>query len=95
MMENYSSQTVSDESNSQKRKKPGFINSVFKTGNVVVIYGAMDCGKTNFACFLMEKALSRGYHCFTNIGFFKDENIRKAIMNNNLKNNVPYIKKTT
>jgi hypothetical protein len=79
----------STKNDNQKPKKIGFIRAIFKEGRVVLIYGQMGTGKTNFSCFLMEKAISNyGYHIHTNIGFFKENNIEKAKKEKKLPENV-------
>jgi len=73
--------------------KKGFIKTVFAEGNVVTIMGAMGSGKTDKACFLMEKAWKQGFHCHTIINFFKSDEIQKAIKLGKLRSDIEYIDK--
>jgi hypothetical protein len=77
-----------------KTKIKGFIPSVLGEGNVVLIYGAMGSGKTNFSSYLMETAvITYGIHVHTNIGFFKEYNIPRAKAENRLPDDDKIISK--
>jgi len=77
----------------EKNKKPGFIKAVFHEGNVVTLLGHMGSGKTDKAVLFMQKAVERGYHCFTIINFFEYDDIGKAINLGKLRKGITYLKK--
>ena len=75
-------------------KKVGFFISVLSHGMLLIITGTMRCGKSNIAVFLMQKAIEKGYHIYTNIHFFiTDEEIEEAKEEGVLEPNRDYIKK--
>jgi excisionase family DNA binding protein len=73
--------------------KKGFIKTIFSEGNVITIIGKMGSGKTDKACLFIEKAVEKGYHCHTNINFFKKQEIDKAIGLGILREGIQYIEK--
>ena len=76
------------------KKILGFFIAVLSNGMLLFITGTMRCGKTNLAVFLMQKAIEKGYHIYTNIHFFiTDEEIEEAKREGILDPSKDYIKK--
>lgn len=63
---------------SGKKKKVGFIAFLLAPGRIVTIWGLMGVGKSNYTVLLIEKAVERFYHVFTNILFFDENEIEEA-----------------
>jgi len=58
--------------------KEGFFVATLSPGMLLFITGTMRCGKTNLAVNLMGKGVSKFYHIYTNIHFFKEGEIKEA-----------------
>jgi len=48
-------------------------------GTISILLGLPGSGKTNIATFLMQQAVKHGFSVYTNIHFFKDKDVEKAI----------------
>lgn len=73
-------------------KRP-FTEVVFKEGTISNLYGLPGAGKTNVASFFMEKGVERGFYIYTNVHFFKLEDVGKAIKMGKLPPGPHYIRK--
>jgi len=76
-----------------KKTKRGFISTIFHEGNINTLYGPPGAGKSNCACFFMEKAYDESFNIFTNIHFFDSKIVERAKEMNKLPKNVKYRKK--
>ena len=48
----------------------GFFEDTLSPGQLLIITGTMRSGKSNVAVYLMEMAIPKFYHIYTNIHFF-------------------------
>lgn len=55
-----------------------FFYDVLSPGQLLEITGTMRSGKSNFTTFLIERALIKGYHVYTNINFYPEDEIEEA-----------------
>jgi len=58
---------------------------IFHEGNISTIFGKPGSGKTNLATVFMEKLVELGFHVYTNINFFKYEQVGEAIRKRKLR----------
>jgi len=56
-----------------------FCKMVFNEGSISTLIGLPGAGKTNLACTFMDMLTLRGYNIYTNINFFEETSISKAI----------------
>ena len=57
----------------------GLIDELFGEGSICTIFSPPGYGKTNLACKLFEKAVQKGYHIYTVINFFPEDQIETAL----------------
>ena len=74
-------------------KRPGFFAKVLASGMLLTIWGKMRAGKSNLASFLVEKGVDLGYYVYTNIHFFRYEQIEEAIKKRKLLKGIQYRRK--
>lgn len=55
-----------------------FFYDTLSPGQLFEVTGTMRSGKTNFTTFLIERALTHGYHIYTNINFYPENEIDEA-----------------
>ena len=55
-----------------------FFYDVLSPGQLFEITGTMRSGKSNFTVFIIEKAVARNYHVYTNINFYPEDEIDEA-----------------
>lgn len=73
-------------------KRP-FVEVVLGEGKINTLLGPPGSGKTNFANFLMERAIERNMTCLTNVNYFMtQEDISEAIARGFLPGGVEYLK---
>ena len=73
-----------------------FFTYILKPDISWIVVGLKGTGKTNFAVVLMQEAIERGYHVYTNIHFFDIDQVPLAISRNKLPkrhDSKPYRKK--
>ena len=78
---------------SNGKEKPGFFETVLAAGMLLSIWGKMRAGKSNLIAFIMEKAIEKGYYIYTNMHFFRFEQIKEAMAKNKLLKGIHYRRK--
>lgn len=68
------------------------LQDIFHESRTNLILGAKGSGKTNFVSVLMKDLVDIGYKCYTNIHFFKLEEVPRAIQRGKLPKGVFYRK---
>lgn len=76
---------LEEEATGDDVEKPGFLEVTSSPGQLGHITGAMRQGKTNEAANLMEEAVKIGYDVYTNVLFFENNEIDRAIQERFLK----------
>lgn len=55
-----------------------FFYDVLSPGQLLEVTGTMRSGKSNFTVFIVERALLKNYHIYTNINFYPEDEIDEA-----------------
>ena len=76
----------------KKKKKVGFVNTIFHEGNINTLLGPPGTGKTNLAVYFMEKAEELGYSVWTTVHFFKYSQVGQACEMGRLPKGIRYRK---
>jgi len=63
---------------------------LFATNKTITLLGGKGSGKTNMSAVFMKDLVEYGYQCFTNIHFFKLDDVGKAINQHKLKSGIDY-----
>ena len=71
-------------------EKQGFFATVLTAGMLLTIWGKMRSGKSNLAASIIERAVDVGYYVYTNIPFFRYEQIEEAIKEGYLLAGIKY-----